>query len=218
MSKKSAAARGPAGALDASSLSALERSFVFYGSYHSDAVNQAVHIIFVPLIVLTFFTLLCQVPLGVAAPWPESGLLGPLSGATVLLGVFVSFYLYLAPSALGVSASAGMVGLYLAGVALYSSAALGGRNIYIAIGLNVLSWVAQIYAHQVHERRSPAFLDNLFQALFMAPLFVFIETIIKVGFLADLDAKTAPFIAANIAEFRSKGGAAAAEGGGKRKE
>lgn len=33
-------------------------------------------------------------------------------------------------------------------------------------------YLAQFYGHGVHEGRSPALLDNLFQALFMAPLFV----------------------------------------------
>lgn len=36
-------------------------------------------------------------------------------------------------------------------------------------------WVAQFVGHGVFEGRAPALLDNLFQAFFMAPVFVLLE-------------------------------------------
>lgn len=49
-------------------------------------------------------------------------------------------------------------------------------------GWQVACWVAQFVGHGVFEKRAPALLDNLFQAIFMAPLFVVIE----VGSCIDL--------------------------------
>lgn len=39
----------------------------------------------------------------------------------------------------------------------------------------VACWVAQFLGHGVFEKRAPAVLDNLVQAIFMAPLFVIME-------------------------------------------
>lgn len=41
--------------------------------------------------------------------------------------------------------------------------------------MQVLCWVAQFVGHGVFEGRAPALLDNLFQAFFMAPVFVILE-------------------------------------------
>jgi uncharacterized membrane protein YGL010W len=46
---------------------------------------------------------------------------------------------------------------------------------YWAIVLHVVSWVLQFIGHGVFEGRAPALLDNLIQAVFLAPLFVWLE-------------------------------------------
>ena len=38
-----------------------------------------------------------------------------------------------------------------------------GGSAALAGGLNVAGWLAQFYGHFVHEGRSPALVDNLFQ-------------------------------------------------------
>lgn len=38
-----------------------------------------------------------------------------------------------------------------------------GGSAAVAGGLHVIGWLAQFYGHGVHEGRSPALVDNLFQ-------------------------------------------------------
>ena len=51
-----------------------------------------------------------------------------------------------------------------------------------ALGVHVVCWLAQFYGHGVHEGNSPALLDNLFQAIFTAPLFVVMEILFIFGY------------------------------------
>ena len=57
--------------------------------------------------------------------------------------------------------------------------------------------------HGVHEKRAPALLDNLSQALVMAPFFVWIETLMGFGLLKDLAADVQPGVDARIAAFKA---------------
>ncbi|OLL27128.1 putative endoplasmic reticulum membrane protein [Neolecta irregularis DAH-3] len=59
----------------------------------------------------------------------------------------------------------------------------------IAGVLHVVSWLAQFYGHGVHEKRAPALLDNLLQAIFLAPFFVFIEVLFMLGYRPTLQAR-----------------------------
>ena len=45
----------------------------------------------------------------------------------------------------------------------------------VSIGVFVVSWILQFIGHGTFEGRAPALLDNLFQAVFLAPLFVWLE-------------------------------------------
>lgn len=54
----------------------------------------------------------------------------------------------------------------------------------IALGVHVVSWILQFVGHGKYEGRKPALLDNLVQALFLAPLFVWYEVLFKLGFLS----------------------------------
>lgn len=48
-------------------------------------------------------------------------------------------------------------------------------HIHTNMCIQVFCWVAQFVGHGVFEGRAPALLDNLVQALFMAPVFVLLE-------------------------------------------
>ena len=79
---------------------------------------------------------------------------------------------------------------------------LGAYSIPGAIALHITSWIAQFYGHGVHEGRSPALLDNLFQAIFMAPLFVFMETLMGFGLLKDFKEAVDPIVHKAISDFK----------------
>lgn len=56
----------------------------------------------------------------------------------------------------------------------------------IAIGVQVVAWIAQFIGHGVYEGRAPALLDNLVQALVLAPFFVFMEALFHFGYRPEL--------------------------------
>ncbi len=70
----------------------------------------------------------------------------------------------------------------------------------------------QFYGHGVHEGRSPALLDNLSQAVVMAPFFVYIETLMWAGLLPEFRKAVAPGVASSIAAWKASKAAAALEG------
>jgi uncharacterized membrane protein YGL010W len=78
---------------------------------------------------------------------------------------------------------------------------------YWAIGIQILAWTAQFIGHGVFEGRAPALLDNLMQALFLAPFFVWIEVLFHFGYRPELKARLDKAIEQEIAKFReSKNG------------
>ena len=183
-----------------------------YGSYHTDPINQWIHILFVPTLLLTAFVLLSSLPLppvvGSALSAMSGGVAGLPRGADWSLAIAVAygaFYLYLSPSPLGALAVLAVAGLLAAARAWVAAA--GGRAAATpaAVALHVFGWLVQFYGHGVHERRAPALLDNLAQAIFMAPFFVLIELGFKLGLLVDLKEEVDPEIRKRVRAFRESG-------------
>lgn len=53
--------------------------------------------------------------------------------------------------------------------------------------MHIVSWIAQFVGHGKYEGRKPALLDNLIQALGLAPLFVWYETLWRWGLMRKLE-------------------------------
>jgi len=192
--------------------SRLADELSFYASYHHNPVNVALHAVFIPTIYITLYALLSRVPLpaalapagaalSAAAPW-----LAPpgLPGAPLALGVAGVFAVYYAALAgatpLGAALFAWAGGLCAAG--LHLSAALGPARAAPAAGAaHVVAWLAQFYGHFAHERRAPALLTNLTQALVLAGAFVFIEAAFAAGALGGLRAEVEPLVERRLAAF-----------------
>jgi 2-hydroxy fatty acid dioxygenase len=197
----------------------LASHFAFYAEYHDNVVNQWIHIVCVPLILLTALVFFSYIDLASAlSPSAHAALAGalkgtriPLDGALPLAVAYAAYYLYLTPSPLGVAAAA-MVGGLFAGAHAWVRHFGAPAAWQPAVALHVVCWIAQFYGHGVHERRAPALLDNLWQALFMAPIFVLIEAGLKVGALRDFHAAVAPDVARRIAAHKAHaaGGSGAA--------
>ena len=177
----------------------LEKSLAFYASYHNEERNKYIHFLFVWPI---FFT--AQVFFHNAGDLPGQ-IVGILPGVRLtwclLLSLFYGVYYFLIeqPGFAGPLAS----GLVAAG--FYATKQLNDSNPdlwKLALGLHIFSWAAQIFGHQVFEKRSPALLDNLVQALVMAPLFVVLEILFMFGYKADLHKRVNNIAKKNIAEFR----------------
>lgn len=80
----------------------------------------------------------------------------------------------------------------------------GATANYWAAGINVASWIAQFIGHGMFERRAPALLDNLVQALFLAPFFVWFEILFSLGYRPDLKGRLDKSVEEEIQKFREK--------------
>ena len=74
---------------------------------------------------------------------------------------------------------------------------------YIAVALNVSSWLAQFVGHKHFERRAPALRDNLVQAVFLAPFFVWFEILFMLGYRPGLRARLDGAVKKEIHKYRA---------------
>jgi 2-hydroxy fatty acid dioxygenase len=82
--------------------------------------------------------------------------------------------------------------------------ALYGNTINIwATAIHITGWIAQFIGHGKFEGRAPALVDNLFQATFLAPFFVWFEILFSCGYRPELKARLDRAIDAEIKRFRS---------------
>jgi uncharacterized membrane protein YGL010W len=129
----------------------------------------------------------------------------PVNAALVGFVLYAVFYVTLSIP-LGLLASAIMF-LMLIG-ANVAVARYPAEAIWVALAVHVVAWLFQFWGHGAWEKRAPALLDNLFQALFVAPMFVLIQYLMGLGFLADFHAAIKPEVEARVARYKEslKGG------------
>ena len=77
---------------------------------------------------------------------------------------------------------------------------------YWALGLHIISWVFQFIGHGAFEGRAPALLDNLVQALFLAPFFVWMEILFIVGYRPELKGRLDKAVNHEIEKYRKSQG------------
>ncbi|RDA93099.1 hypothetical protein CP533_4124 [Ophiocordyceps camponoti-saundersi (nom. inval.)] len=178
----------------------LEKHLTFYGAYHHNSVNVAIHMVCVPLILVSAFCLatytgtLIQTP-----PWLTVTNL-ELNLGTIAAIVYASLYFLLEPVA----------GFVLAGFCIGSAAFANHlrseapqTTFRAALILHVVCWIAQFVGHGKFEGRAPALLDNLIQAIFLAPMFVWLELLFKLGYRKELQSRVEKAVQLEIAKFRS---------------
>ena len=64
--------------------------------------------------------------------------------------------------------------------------------------------ILQFIGHGMFEGRAPALLDNLFQAVFLAPLFVWLELLFKFGYRRELQDRVEKAVQIEVAKYRNK--------------
>ena len=115
-------------------------------------------------------------------PWLQVEYLPPNLG-TITAILYASLYILMEPVA------GGMLAPLMLGGAAYANhltSAFGIKANYWGIGLHILSWLFQFVGHGLFEGRAPALLDNLVQALFLAPFFVWMEILFFFGYRPEL--------------------------------
>jgi uncharacterized membrane protein YGL010W len=196
----------------------------FYGSYHRDPVNKAIHAVCVPGIAWSVMVWLASYGALVDGAHLARGLAAvPLvpnavascavpSPALAVMALYALYYVAL-------DAIAGTAWFVCVGVPTWLSATAFGATVgepaasRWALGAHVACWALQIYpGHVAFERRRPAVLDSLFQSLVLAPLFVWMEIMFACGYRpglqADLKRRVAKRVEAMDAESSRRSNAA----------
>ncbi|KAE9587448.1 hypothetical protein Lal_00031812 [Lupinus albus] len=152
----------------------LEKHFAFYGAYHSNPINVLIHVLFVWPILFTSLVLFYFTP--------------PLFSGFSFSHPFLVFnfgFLFAVVYALFYAAMDIKAGSFAAFLTLlcwvgasFVASTLGFALAWkIVLAAQLFCWTGQFIGHGVFEKRAPALLDNLAQALLMAPFFVVLEVL-----------------------------------------
>ncbi|OJD25986.1 hypothetical protein ACJ73_02637 [Blastomyces percursus] len=181
----------------------LEKQFTFYGAYHHNPVNVAIHITCVPVIMLCMFQLATNS--GPVIPFPDSLSIPnlPPNLGTIAGLLYASLYVLMEPVA-----GALLTPLLVGGTALVNhlTATYGSTATYWGLGIQAVAWIAQFVGHGAFEGRAPALLDNLVQAFFLAPFFVWLEVLFWLGYRPQLKARIDQAVMKEIAKFKEEKG------------
>jgi len=71
-----------------------------------------------------------------------------------------------------------------------------------ALAVNSVCWIAQFIGHGKFEGRAPALLDNLVQAIFLAPFFVWFEILFALGYRPELKRRIDQAVDQDIQKFK----------------
>ncbi|MFO8141704.1 MAG: Mpo1-like protein [Marinobacter sp.] len=145
-----------------------------YGESHQNPVNQWVHFICVPAILISALGLLWLIPVGQWLGLSE-GVAFWVNGATILGALSGIVYLKL-----GLGVFALMVGWFAIALAVILAVlAAGWSLLWLSIAVFVVAWIAQIWGHKV-EGKKPSFMEDLV-FLLIGPVFVSVEIGARLG-------------------------------------
>jgi len=181
----------------------LEKQLLFYGAYHNNPINVGIHIIFVPIIMVTLMLLATNSPDLPLPSWLSIPYY-PLNLGTAAAVLYSTLYILMEPVA------GAVLSLFIIPSTAYSNyltSTYGAPVNYWAAGINVVAWIAQFIGHGKYEGRAPALLDNLVQALFLAPLFVWLEVLFYFGYRSELKNRLDKGVEQEIKKFRQEKGA-----------
>ncbi|KAK4189720.1 hypothetical protein QBC35DRAFT_126865 [Podospora australis] len=179
----------------------LEKQLTFYGAYHHNQVNIVIHMVCVPFILFSAFAIASNYgPFFTVPSWLQIPYLEPNVGTFAAI-VWGALYLLLEPVAGGALA---LICLASAAGTNYLRIQDPANTTKNAIALHVVCWILQFVGHGKFEGRAPALLDNLFQAIFLAPLFVWLELLFMVGYRPELKKRVDKAVQVEIAKFRAR--------------
>ncbi|PSN74443.1 DUF962-domain-containing protein [Corynespora cassiicola Philippines] len=180
----------------------LKKNLVFYGAYHNEPTNVAIHMTCVPILLATGFIFGTNTP-ALRTPQLLTRASLPLNLGTLAATTYSTLYLLLSPNVAG--ATVAPLVLAAASLANRLRARYDATKVNsIAVGVHVASWILQFVGHGKFEGRKPALFDNLVQALFLAPLFVWYEILFKLGFYKGLRREVEEGIRVELAKLNSK--------------
>ncbi|KAG0356933.1 hypothetical protein BC939DRAFT_443652 [Gamsiella multidivaricata] len=192
----------------------LKYQLLQYGSHHHNPWNVGIHLTCIPLILWSGLVFGAKSGPLIAAPAASAVASGapaavalskiyqfcPPNASLLLMVAYTSYYIKLDKVAGLLTAP-----LFL-GLARYATKfQLTNPNAdKIALGVHIAAWIAQFIGHGVYEKRAPKLLDNLLQALVLAPYFVVYEVLFYFGYRPQLKQELDVLIKADVAQFRAK--------------
>ncbi len=139
----------------------LDKFISDYESYHKDPLNIKIHMLCVPLIILSVVGMFNAIPVA----W------GPVRIGHIVCFLYFSYYIFFArPYLLSCFI------MFATLIAIDFQLAKLTTSLYLSINISVfvVSWILQIWGHK-KEGNIPAFIDNKETAIhstFMAPIMV----------------------------------------------
>lgn len=169
-----------------------------------------IHMVFVPTILLTSLLLACniRIPSSTLAQIPA---IPQILYPYINLGVFSAIGYGLFYLSLDREFGAMSLPVLVFSTLQFSQMVLSSKADYIntwSFIVWVIAWIAQFFGHGYYEKRAPALLDNLMQALVMAPFFVLFEVSYMMNYrrevLDEVDVLIKPELEAFHAERNAK--------------
>ncbi|KIJ70480.1 hypothetical protein HYDPIDRAFT_164504 [Hydnomerulius pinastri MD-312] len=182
-----------------SSLFDVRKQLTFYGSYHSHPVNVFIHIFGVPALLWSALVLTTLLPPPTFLPSAHhvfnEYLVFDLNTSALVTAFYMCYYTLLDPVA--------AMMLTLLTATAYARRPDGIRD---AIIVQVVSWIAQFLGHGLAEGRAPALLDNILGAFVLAPFFVHLELLFKLGYRPELQKQLHNDVGKEITKLRKEQG------------
>ncbi|KAH7888014.1 hypothetical protein F5I97DRAFT_1805740 [Phlebopus sp. FC_14] len=186
-----------------SSLFDVRKQLTFYGSYHSHPINVFIHIFGVPALLWSALVLAARIPLPAFLPTPHhifnEYLAFELNTPALVTAFYLVYYTILDPVAAALYAPQMLLSLLTATAYAYRSDAT--RN---AVIVQAVSWIAQFVGHGLAEGRAPALLDNILGAFVLAPFFVHLELLFKLGYRPELQKQLQNAVGKEISRLRKE--------------
>jgi len=127
----------------------------------------------------------------------------PPNAGTISALLYSTLYILMEPVA------GGLLAPLLLGATAYANhltTTYGATANYWALAVHIMSWLAQFIGHGAYEGRAPALLDNLVQAVFLAPFFVWMEVLFFFGYRPELKGRLDKAVEGEVAKYRASKG------------
>jgi len=185
-----------------SSLFNIRKQLTFYGAYHNNSTNIAIHMVFVPILIWTFQVMISYVPAPAFLPDVHHNinkyLEFDLNYGAIMTVSYLAYYFALDPIAALLYTPQFTLSLLSATAYAHSNQS----HLKYAAIIHGVSWIAQFAGHGLAEKRAPALLDNLLGAVVLAPFFVHLEILFGLGYRPKLHKEINNDIGAEIARIR----------------
>lgn len=155
----------------------FNRYIDFYESYHSEKINQIIHLFGVPTVYWTVLMILSHPNFSFALTDSESSSIWWQACTQINITLFVVITYIICYSLFSPQLVCIYVAIFLfLGWSANLSHLLFDNILWVAIPLHIIGWAAQFIGHGYFEKRKPALLDNIVQAFLVAPWFALHET------------------------------------------